>query len=253
MKKANELVEGLIQRHGKTIEEFFRKNHAGDRYLMNFISGFRNYLLKNMHLLKKNPSGEELKLILMDYFIFRMKELSIKICERNEYAWEMFRYMFEPMFHRIMSDMGITGDEMHREIIQEFYAFLLHKCRDNKLNYRGRALLSSYLHRTFRNFLINILQRRVNQIQIKSIDHMYELGMDIAGDNPKEPCEAIKHKMKHLRFSQEDIMLIMLMCDGYNQREIAKILGKSTSYISKRKEKIFRILRKSLSPEDFLS
>ncbi len=253
MKEANALVEGLIRRYSETITGFFRKNHTGDRYIRDFISGFRNYLLDNSHLLKENISREEFQLILTDYFILRMKELSRKICEKNEYAWEMFRYMFEPMFHRIMADMGITDDDSRREIVQEFYFFLLNKCRDKKFNYRGKALLSSYLHRVFKNFLINTLQRKGKQIQLKSIDHFYEMGRDIGREDQKDICELIELKMRYLGFPEEDILLIVLMCDGYNQKEIANILGKSTSYVSKRKEKIFHMLRRNLSPDDFLS
>ena len=175
MNSPKKTVELLIERNREIIEKFFIERYVGQRYISQFIEGFRIYLLQRDDTLNENASDREIYMLLLDYFIVRMKRLSKDICSKNEQAWELFKYMFEPMFYRILTDMNILGEDTRREIVQEFYLYLLRKCKENKLNYEGKALLSSYLHRTFRNFLINLLERDGSRIPHRSLDEIYEL------------------------------------------------------------------------------
>ncbi len=168
------------------------------------------------------------------------------LCRRDELAWEIFLAMFSGLFHDHLRRRRDIMDELTREeIIQEFLHHIMKKCADGRFNphRNGVSSFRSYVMTAFKNFTTNYLQRRISNFE--SIEEL-EFISDPGNSPDLTWCERILLIMESRGFSLEERLLIRLKCDGFRQKEIATIMGKSEAYISRKFKSVVQRLREIL-------
>ncbi len=173
------------------------------------------------------------------------------LCRRDDLAWEVFLAMFSGLFHdHLRKRRDIRDESMREEIIQEFLHHIMKKCAEGRFNPSKEEMNSfrSYVMTAFKNFTTNYLQRKTHSFEsIEELEFMSD-----PGSSPDLTwCEKILLIMENNGFSVEERMLIRLKCDGYRQKEIAVIMGKSEAYISRKTKSIIQRLRELLRGRAF--
>ncbi|GEM_PF-3230302 len=231
----------------KLIEKILQKNYITDPDLQRKI--IRKFV--EIHGITEEDE-EEVIISRVSGFIYTC--MKNNLCTQDELAWGIFTSVFGGIFHRKLIEMDIKSEEERKELIQEFYRHIMNKCRDGKFNPEQEAknAFMGYIVTAFIRFTINQLRKK-NVGRIKSLDELAEIHPSLLISHPGfSGCQKLIHIMELNGFPLEDRMIIQLKCDGYRQKEISRVLGKSEAYVSRRFRAISEKLRKIINDPDEL-
>ena len=198
--------------------------------------------------------SEEEEIIISRVSGFIYTYMKKNLCSQDELAWRIFISIFSGIFHKKLMEMEIKSEEDRNEIIQEFFYHIMKKCRDGKFNPEKEAknAFMSYILTAFVRSAINQLKRRYPE-RVRSMEELAEIHPSFLIPHPGFlGCEKLLYIMESNNFSKEDVEIIRLKCEGYRQKEISYVLGKSEAYISRRFKAIVRKLKKIISGPDEL-